>query len=285
MTVGAAAAGAGGYAYLVEPHLVTTVRRDLPIAGLPADLDGKRLIQISDLHVGPTGDDHLQSCLQRVAKLRPELVVITGDFMTAHGTEEVEHVGRVLADLPKPPLGVFGTLGNHDYGSAWKDSEIADALVPALESAGVRVLRNQCVDVAGLQIVGMDEWWARRFRPQQALAGFDFRRAGLALSHNPDTVDEQGWGRYQGWVLCGHTHGGQCKAPFFRPPYLPVRNPLYTAGEVDLGDGRRVYINRGLGYNRRVRFNVRPEVTAFTLRRVDRLAGMHAGRVGDPPVS
>ena len=53
--VGTALAGTGAYAYGIEPHLVAVVRRDLPIAGLPTDLDGKRLVQISDLHIGPTG--------------------------------------------------------------------------------------------------------------------------------------------------------------------------------------------------------------------------------------
>jgi predicted MPP superfamily phosphohydrolase len=87
------------------------------------------------------------------------------------------------------------------------------------------------------------------------------------LSHNPDTVDEPGWGRYAGWILAGHTHGGQCKPPFLPPPLLPVRNRRYTAGEFTLSGGRRMYISRGIGHLQRVRFNVRPEVTVFHLDR------------------
>ena len=87
----------------------------------------------------------------------------------------------------------------------------------------------------------------------------------LVLSHNPDTCDLPGWGGYQGWILAGHTHGGQCKPPFLPPPLLPVRNRRYTAGEFALTDGRKLYINRGVGHLLRVRFNVRPEVTVFTL--------------------
>jgi predicted MPP superfamily phosphohydrolase len=67
--------------------------------------------------------------------------------------------------------------------------------------------------------------------------------------------------------LSGHTHGGQIKPPFLDPPIIPVRNKRYTAGKFDLGDGRFMYINRGLGYLRRVRFNARPEITVFTLKR------------------
>ena len=63
------------------------------------------------------------------------------------------------------------------------------------------------------------------------------------------------------------THGGQCRSPFLAPPILPVRNKRYTSGEIAVGDGRRVYISRGVGFNIQVRFDVRPEITLFTLRR------------------
>jgi len=89
--------------------------------------------------------------------------------------------------------------------------------------------------------------------------------ATIALSHNPDTVDRAGWGWHRGWILSGHTHGGQVKPPFLPPPLLPVENKRYTAGEFSLSDGRRLYINRGVGHLLRVRFNVRPEVTIFRL--------------------
>ena len=68
---GAGLAGAGAYAFGVEPHLVTVVRRDLPIEHLPQDLEGKRLVQLSDLHLGPVGADYLLKCFDRVARLRP----------------------------------------------------------------------------------------------------------------------------------------------------------------------------------------------------------------------
>ena len=74
------------------------------------------------------------------------------------------------------------------------------------------------------------------------------------------------WEGYEGWILSGHTHGGQCKAPFLPPPLLPVRNRRYTAGEFALDGNRQLYISRGVGHLLQVRFNVRPEVTAFELR-------------------
>jgi predicted MPP superfamily phosphohydrolase len=95
----------------------------------------------------------------------------------------------------------------------------------------------------------------------------DLQRPSLALVHNPDTADRPVWGNYKGWILCGHTHGGQCKPPFLPPPLLPVSNRLYQAGEYALAGGRRMYINRGLGHLLQARFHVRPEVTIFSLQR------------------
>jgi uncharacterized protein len=264
---GAGIAGLGAYAFGVEPHLVTVTRRDLPIDYLPTDLEGKRLVQLSDLHLGPVKADYLTDCFARVAKLRPELVVLTGDYMTCRDDEQVPPVAALLDRLVRPPLGVFAILGNHDYGPSFAQKSLGDEVARAISRVGIRVLRNESVDVCGLQVIGLDEMWADQFQPSRAFAGYDVGRAALVLSHNPDSLDVPGWADYRGWVLSGHTHGGQCKPPFLNPPILPVKNPLYTSGAIDLGDGRRVYINRGLGYNHRVRFNARPEITAFTLRR------------------
>jgi len=92
-------------------------------------------------------------------------------------------------------------------------------------------------------------------------------RPTIVLCHNPDAQDEPIWTGVRGWVLAGHTHGGQVKPPFLPPLVVPVRNKRYTAGEFDVGPGRTLYINRGLGHLTKVRFNVRPELTLFTLER------------------
>jgi predicted MPP superfamily phosphohydrolase len=87
----------------------------------------------------------------------------------------------------------------------------------------------------------------------------------LMLSHNPDSVDQIGWTGMTGWILSGHTHGGQCRLPLIPPPITNLKNRRYVAGEYDLHDGRRLYVSRGVGYVTRLRFCVRPEVTLFRL--------------------
>jgi uncharacterized protein len=95
----------------------------------------------------------------------------------------------------------------------------------------------------------------------------DQSKANLVLCHNPDVCDLPVWNNYKGWILSGHTHGGQVKPPFLDPPMLPVKNKNYSAGKILLPDGRTLYINRALGHLWQVRFNVRPEITIFELQR------------------
>ena len=258
-------AGLGAYTWLVEPHWLELVRRPLRIANLPLRLRGATLAQLSDIHVGHrVSDDYVLDTFRRVSMLSADIVVYTGDFVS-YRQGIVEHATRLYAQAPRGRLATLGILGNHDYGPGWAHPEAAAQIVTMLEGHGIEVLRNEVRDVAGLQIVGMDDLWATDVQPAKALSALTPDRASLVLSHNPDSVDLPGWDGYAGWILSGHTHGGQCKPPFLPPPILPVRNPRYTAGAFELSGGRSLYISRGVGHLTQVRFNVRPEVTVFEL--------------------
>jgi len=264
---GVAVSGIGLVLYTVEiePHWLELVRRTLPITNLPPGLQGRTLVHISDLHVGPrVADSYILDTFARVNALSADIVVYTGDYVSYHPTV-LAHVERAYADAPRGRLATFGTLGNHDYGLGWNRLELANGLVERLAAVGIRILRNEVAEAGGLQVAGADEFWAHRFDLGRTLEGLDPARPAIVLSHNPDTVDLAGWDGYRGWILAGHTHGGQCKPPFLPPPILPVRNKRYTSGEFELSGDRRLYISRGVGHLRQVRFNVRPEVTVFTL--------------------
>lgn len=260
------AIGIGGYAWRIEPHWFTVVQRDLPVSGLPSEWIGRTLAQVSDLHVCPRVDaEYLSSALKKLSELQPDIVVITGDFMSLGGPGRVEEVAHVLEHLSPPPFGCFAVLGNHDYGERWRDRAIADELVRRVNDIGIRVLRNTSEVMHGLRIVGLDDLWSPNFRPEDVLPKLKPDEPTIALCHNPDAADLPIWDNFRGWILSGHTHGGQCKPPFLPPPHLPVKNRRYTSGDFDLGDGRFMYINRGVGHWWRVRFNVRPEITLFRL--------------------
>ena len=148
----------GIYARWIEPHWVEVVRRPLPIRGLPEGLLGRTLVQLSDLHIGPQVDDqYLIRTMRLVADLQPDLLVITGDFISYRPRGQFEQVNRVLEYLPHGKLATLAVLGNHDYGRGWRRQEVADRLVATVRNHGVAVLRNMMTSVAGLQIAGIDD--------------------------------------------------------------------------------------------------------------------------------
>jgi predicted MPP superfamily phosphohydrolase len=258
--------GIGAYTWRIEPHWIQFVRRNLPVKGLPPDLHGAILVQISDLHIGPRVDSaYVIDILEETKSFKPDIIVFTGDFISYEERRGLKELARVLEHWPQSRLGTLAVLGNHDYGRAWAQPEVAAAVEQRARDAGITVLRNEVADVEGLQIAGLDDLWGPNFDPMPALTALEGRRAALVLSHNPDAADRPVWDGYRGWVLSGHTHGGQCKPPFLPPPLLPVVNRTYTAGEFALSGERFMYINRGVGHLIRVRFNVRPEVTVFRL--------------------
>ena len=260
-----AAAATGLYAWRIEPHWVEVTRRPLPVRGLPDKLAGRTLVQLSDLHVGPrVDDDYLLHCFEVVRALAPDLVVMTGDLIS-YAPGIMRQAERVYAALPRGRLGTFGSFGNHDYGERWQELGVATALQDLLARHGLQVLRNEAADVGGLRLIGLEDLWSPGFDPAPALAALPAGAPAIVLSHNPDAADEAVWGAFAGWILAGHTHGGQCRPPFLPPPLVPVRNKRYTAGRFDLAGNRHLYINRGLGHLFRVRLNVRPEIAVFTL--------------------
>jgi predicted MPP superfamily phosphohydrolase len=261
----------GGYARFIEPHWLQVVHMDMPLRGVPAAWDGRRIAHITDLHVGNlVDDDYLRAAIGRINDLHADMVVITGDVIDV-GKGGTPAMGRdVLRDLAIPEHGVWVVLGNHDYGRGWREKRIADALAGELRGLGFHVLRNDLVDVNGLQLVGVDDLYSGQADREKALAGFDAMRDGLALVHNPDEVDQPAWKSFTGWILAGHTHGGQVRVPLLGPLILPIENRRFAAGLVDLATHRRLYVNCGVGYLRKVRFCVRPEVAVFTVRAVER---------------
>ena len=289
----AAAVGTGVYAWQIEPFWVEVVRRPMPLENLPPALEGKTLLQISDVHVGPrVSSDYLVRSFSAARELAPDFVAFTGDFVSFRAAHEIRELARVLRAAPAGRLATMASLGNHDYGRSWRSIAVADDISRVASDAGMIVLRNDVRTIAGLQFAGLADFWSPEFGsahgmpPDGALVApvpSRFAREGtdaagalrllapggptVVLSHNPDVLDLPIWDGVRGWVLAGHTHGGQVKPPFLPPPVLPVRNKRYTAGAFDVGPGRTLYVNRGLGFLLQVRFTVRPELTLFTLTR------------------
>jgi predicted MPP superfamily phosphohydrolase len=259
----------GGYARFVEPHWIEVVRQLMPLQNLPDELVGKTLVQISDLHIGPiVSDDFIRGGLELVSQLEPDIVVITGDFVTWRGARQIGQTVSLLKDLQPGRLATVAITGNHDYGnSPWSDVSIADRIADRMTGLNIRMLRNDSLNVGGLRLIGVDDYWSPDFNLQKALSSGTVNAPTVALCHNPDAAIVEDWGDFHGWILSGHTHGGQVRAPFCSPRILPVRNKEFAAGHFALDARRKLYVNRALGYSRPVRFNVRPEITVFELQR------------------
>lgn len=239
----------------------------MPIKNLSKDLVGKTLMQISDIHIGNRFDYHFViESLKKAKDFNPDYVVYTGDYVSTYKDEvQYDKLEETLNHIVKGKLGTIGILGNHDYGRNWSQEKVADKISEMLKSNGIQLLRNESIELKGLNFIGFDDFWGLNFNPEKAMNAFDKSKANIALCHNPDVCDIKIWGDYNSWILSGHTHGGQVKPPFLSPPMLPVKNKKYSAGQIELSNNRTLYINRALGHLWQVRFNVRPEITIFEL--------------------
>jgi predicted MPP superfamily phosphohydrolase len=252
--------GVGVLAALRGPY----VRRvDVPVDGLAPDLDGLRIAQISDLHVGPTiGAMYVSRVVAMTRKLAPDFIVLTGDMVDGSVPRLAAHVAPLKALAIRGRA--FMVLGNHDYYAG------AAAWAAHFEAMGFCVLRNSHVSVrhgaARLLIGGVIDFAARHAdpdaRPRPDLA-IDAHAPGfrLLLAHNPKIAPlaEQAGFDLQ---LSGHTHAGQ-----FFPWTLAVR--LVHAPHV-AGLSRRgrmwIYVSAGTGtWGPPVRFGTRPELTLLRL--------------------
>ena len=256
----------GIYTWQVEPFWLEFVKLKMPIANLPESLVGKTLMQISDIHVGNRFDyNYIIDSFKKAQKFNPDFVAYTGDYVSYENAEQFTQLNEVLKHSVKGKIATVGILGNHDYGRAWAQQIVADQISILLQQNGIEVLKNEQKEYDGLNIIGFDDYWALNFDPQKVMKLYDPDKSNIVLCHNPDVCDLDVWNNYKGWILSGHTHGGQCKPPFLKPPMLPVKNKLYSSGKIDLEDGRMLYINRAIGHLWQVRFNVRPEITIFEL--------------------
>jgi hypothetical protein len=268
------AAGMGllAYATQVEPYWLQIVRRDLPLPGLPGGLDGLTVLHLSDVHARP-GDRRGRRVIARAARLKADLVALTGDY------GDIPAFADVAAELLRPlraPLGVYAVLGNHDSDVAPHVSphryarETAGRVGALLEAQlGATVLIDESVRLecrgAPLWIVGLDDPHTFYDDPVRAFRGVPDDEPAIVLAHSwePALPLER---RGATVVLCGHTHGGQVRAPFQDAPETNThRRPRRAGGLFWLGP-TAVHISHGLGGTRALRFLVRPQAVIFRLR-------------------
>jgi hypothetical protein len=238
---------------------------------LPEAFNGFRIAQISDIHFGPyMSKEGVERGLRIAQALRPELLVLTGDFVShpigkANGIEGAHHAepcADLLAKWKDTPM--LTILGNHDH---WND---ADIVAGALTDRGIRVLRNESTPIeragARLWIAGVDDPLVGAADMPKTLQGIPSSETTVLLAHEPDYADYAAIFPVD-LQLSGHSHGGQVRLPGVGPIVLPEMATKYHTGLNRVG-GMQVYTNWGLGViTPPVRFLCPPKVTLVTLRR------------------
>lgn len=231
---------------------------------LGADLEGYRIVQISDLHNVKFGKNN-QKLVYRIRECEPDMIVLTGDLVDSNHTNvdrAVQFVDEIVKICP-----VYYVTGNHEY---WLEKSEYDELMDGLVSAGVVILDNQVVEIsrgdAKFRLVGLDDRSLadgtleallsdesiRNNQAEQKEETADNEDSGekeltVVLAHEPQYL-----ARYAGTgvdlVLSGHAHGGQFRLPFVGGIVAPDQGflPEYTAGEYYM-NGTEMIVSRGLG--------------------------------------
>jgi predicted MPP superfamily phosphohydrolase len=259
----AAPAALGGAAFLLARSHPRLDIVDLPVPGLPKDLDGLRIAQLTDLHFGAYfGERDARRAIALANETRPHLTVLTGDLVTFPG-DDMEGVVRLLGGL-KSEAGVFGCHGNHE-----RNAGLEGATDRAAARQGIVMLRGAARTLrfggARLRLAGVDYLPMRAPLPPSAAALQEEGAFNLLLCHNPGSFPSA---RDMGFhlTLAGHTHGGQLNLEIARANlnialvYTPYVRGLYTE------QGRSIYVSSGLGtVAAPVRLGAPPEVSLIRL--------------------
>jgi predicted MPP superfamily phosphohydrolase len=283
IAAGVAATGALALAddsVILEPKHPVLTSIEVVLKRLPPAFDGFTIVQLSDFHYDEHSVAPITAAVEIVSKLHPDVVVLTGDFVTIpmfhrrlHNAKAAavaaEPCARLLGQL-RPPCGMAAVLGNHDV-----DSDVP-RIIAALESQGIAVLRDRSIALeqggSRIWLCGLDSLFHTVPNMDLVLQGIPAAEPVILLVHEPDFADQAA--RFPvDLQLSGHSHGGQVWLPGIGAPWLPRFARKYPRGLRRIGP-LTLYTNRGLGTIRLpVRLNCPPEVTLFTLRSADKQRG------------
>lgn len=271
MLAGVAAGGIAGALGTVEPHRPVLKQIEIFLNRLPEQFEGFRIAQISDIHFGPyIGRHEVERALQLIEPFHPDLLMLTGDFVShpfgqTHGpagARNAEPCGEILSRWRHCPM--VAILGNHDH---WNGAKIVSG---ALHAFGIKLLKNSAYplekDGARLWIAGVDDVLAYAADLDRTLAGVPAEETTILMAHEPDFADEVAAYPVD-LQISGHSHGGQVRVPGFGPLILPELAHKYPVGLNTVGN-LQVYTNCGLGViTPPIRLFCPPEVSVITLLR------------------
>jgi predicted MPP superfamily phosphohydrolase len=238
------------------------VEKQIQIKTLGNGLEGFKIVQLSDFHFLPLTRPYLvKKAISLTNHLKPDLVVLTGDFIW-HELDAIYDLTPLLTDL-NPRFGILAVLGNHDH---WLNAEV---IASELKKAGIDVLFNETRTISSggnsFQVIGVDDGWSGKPDLMHSLGELNGNVPGILLWHEPDLADQVPQDGRVALQLSGHTHGGQVRLPGKGALILPYLGIKYDCGLYRF-ERMYLYTNRGIGIiSVPVRFNCRPEITSIIL--------------------
>jgi hypothetical protein len=258
--------GVAGFGVFVERTNFEICETAIPVRNLPDDLNGLRLVQISDIHLSPyLSARTLARVVDSANELKPDFAFITGDLITSKGDpldECLIQLSRLKARGPK-----LGCLGNHEVYADAVDHTVREGARAGIEFLRGRARRlkigNSALNIAG---VDYEPFGPRSSYLRHAASMIEPGAFNVLLSHNPDVFPVAAAQGYD-LTLAGHMHGGQVTVEILSPALNPARiltpfvRGLYREGD------RACYVTRGIGtLGVPARLGSRPEITLLTLR-------------------
>ncbi len=259
-----------GDATFLAPNRPRVVRQDFFLPRWPERLNGFTVALLSDFHYDPYFSIHpLRAAIAIVNGLRPDLIVLTGDFVSVpligsrkRAAFAAEPCAHLLSQMTAPH-GLWAVMGNHD------DVTDRKHVTHALQAQNIQVLANQSEpierDGARIWLAGVNDVLSWTADLSKTLHRVPAGEAVILLAHEPDFADQAS--RFPiDLQLSGHSHGGQIRVPFLPPLFLPDLARKYVWGTFQVGP-LALYTNAGLGtVNVPMRLNCPPEITLLTLR-------------------
>ncbi|MEX2015161.1 MAG: metallophosphoesterase [Candidatus Hydrogenedentales bacterium] len=271
-SVSLALGGGTAYGALLEPQRIAVRNYTLPIRNLPPAFERFRIVHIADTHYGPfVSLAFINDAIQRANGLRPDLVVLTGDYVHRNRKGIADGIG-VFRNL-QSRFGAVAVLGNHDH---WEDADtcrevFADMRLPLLDNTRRFLTASGWTDSPAndaICIGGVGDMYEDEVDFERATGALPHDMPRLILSHNPDTAETIPPHLRVDALFCGHTHGGQVRLPILGvPAKVTVYGNKYLGGYCH-GPQCPVLVSRGVGLGGiPLRFRVPPEISVTVLRR------------------
>lgn len=254
------------YGSFIEPLVLKLNKKIVHISRLPAIT----IAVAADFHTGPYRDaSDLQRIVKKINALKPDLIVLPGDFLYDHHahTDDLLPLGNL-----KAPLGVYAVMGNHDTGDhvtlggkRYKVNDRSGNVTTCLRNMGITVLRDEWTKVESdghtFAIAGVDGPWADEMNMEKTVKDIPADLPIILLAHNPDVVLTQE-SRRASLIFSGHTHGGQIRLPLIGALHVPAETgKAYDQGIFNISEHTTLAVTHGCGETlARARLLCAPEI-------------------------